>query len=132
MSLTPSLAPSFTAGSSARRQAQVMNQAHTCMTFTSNFTAFFMSNVDLLPVDWRKALRDRMGDQQWIAKALFVRQNKISDAATATLWWHPPTPLASTKPNPEMYVLRRLFLWMPRRTWAVNFKCPFCSDCSLQ
>ena len=130
MSLTPSLAPLSTAGSSAPQRVKVVNQSHDCAIFIIDITQ--PSSTDLLPDDWRRALDGRLGDQQWMGKALFVSKNKIHDTAAATLWWHPPTPSASTKPNPDMYVLRRLFLWMPRRAWEVDFKCPCCPDCSLQ
>ena len=72
------------------------------------------------------------GDQQWIGKTVFNAKNRVSDTAASTLWWHPPTTEASTKPQPESYVLRRLFLWMPRRAWAVDIKCPHCVERSLQ
>ena len=74
------------------------------------------------------------GDQQWNGKALFNdKRFHISDTAALTWWWYPPTMEAFTKkPQPEYYVLRRLFLWMPRRAWAVDFKCPHCPERSLQ
>ena len=33
---------------------------------------------------------------------------------------------SSTKPVPGAYHLKRLFLWMPRRMWKVDFHCPRC------
>ena len=72
------------------------------------------------------------GDQQWIGKTVFCGKNRISDSAASTLWWYPPTTQTSTEPNPESYVLRRLFLWMPRRAWSVDLKCPNCPERSLQ
>ena len=43
------------------------------------------------------------------------------------LWWHPPTNEVSTsKPSPEAYYPRRLFLWMPRLMWKMDFKCTGC------
>ena len=44
------------------------------------------------------------------------------------LWWHPP-PVdhgASSQPTIENYSCRRLFLWMPRKMWRVDFSCPRC------
>lgn len=44
------------------------------------------------------------------------------------LWWNPPPYEAPRgKPFPESYHLRRLFLWMPRRMWQVEFTCPHCT-----
>ena len=72
------------------------------------------------------------GNQQWIGKEIFCAKQRISDTTPLTLWWYPPVTEASTKPHPESYMLRRLFLWMPRKAWAVDFKCPRCPECSLQ
>ena len=72
------------------------------------------------------------GDQQGIGKMVFCGKNCISDSAASTLWWYPPTIQASTKPNPESYVLWRLFLWMQWRAWLVDLKCFHCPEHSLQ
>ena len=46
---------------------------------------------------------------------------------TLKLWWHPPPyKLPQGQPSPEAYHHRRLLLWMPRRMWQVDFKCPAC------
>ena len=41
-------------------------------------------------------------------------------------WWHPPVQ-KRTKPTPAQYFGKRLFLWMPRKMWEVDFKCPHCT-----
>lgn len=43
------------------------------------------------------------------------------------MWWHPPTSDSEREPNPDLYFNRRLFLWMPRKMWRVDFLCPHCS-----
>ena len=43
------------------------------------------------------------------------------------LWWHPPPVSRSSQPDPGSYHRRRLLLWMPRRMWGVEFRCPRCS-----
>lgn len=47
-----------------------------------------------------------------------------------TRWYPPPVDLTTpqTKPSPSGYFHRRLFLWMPRRMWKIDFKCPNCKD----
>ena len=59
-------------------------------------------------------------------KGLFVAKGKLSTALK--LWYYPP-PVEhhNTQPQPEPYYRRRLFLWMPRRMWQVDFKCPSCA-----
>ena len=42
-------------------------------------------------------------------------------------WWYPPQPEHhSAQPSPDTYHHHRLFLWMPRKMWNVNFHCPHC------
>ena len=78
-----------------------------------------------LPIEWKETMAK--GDQQWTGKSIFKSKNQVGDNAPQTLWWHPPSVgESSVKPQPETYVLRRFFLWMPRRAWAVDFKCPEC------
>ncbi|KAI8517519.1 hypothetical protein Bbelb_035360 [Branchiostoma belcheri] len=36
-----------------------------------------------------------------------------------------------TKPQPELYFLRRMFLWMPRRMYLFDFRCPNCPKRAL-
>ena len=69
-------------------------------------------------------------DRNWIGHALFVAKGKLTP--NLKLWWHPPSnDLPTTKPNPESYHRKRLFLWMPRRMWKVHFHCPHCEIQSL-
>ena len=43
------------------------------------------------------------------------------------MWWHPPAvERHSGKPHPGNYHHRRLFLWIPRMMWKVNFYCTYC------
>ena len=73
------------------------------------------------------------GDQQWIGRTVFRSKNQVNDNAPAAIWFHPPMQEATAKPQPETYVLRRFCLWMPRRAWAINLKCPHCGpERSLQ
>ena len=46
----------------------------------------------------------------------------VSDTAALTLWWYPSSTETFVKAEPEYYMLRRLFLWIPQRAQAVNFK----------
>ena len=76
------------------------------------------------PKGWHKNMPE--ADRSWIGRHLFVGRGKLVNKLK--LWWHPPTNEVSTsKPNPEAYFLRRLFLWMPRLMWKVDFKCTHCT-----
>ena len=84
-----------------------------------------------LPAAWRDHMN--VGDQQWIGRTVFSAQNTISDTVAAKLWWYPPiADLKTTQPKPESYVLRRICVWMPRRAWSIDLKCPNCHLRSLQ
>ena len=64
-------------------------------------------------------------DQQWVGKHLFsAKGGKL--ATNLKLWWHPPEDRGSGSPKPESYHRKPLFLWMPRRLWRIDFKCPNC------
>lgn len=39
-----------------------------------------------------------------------------------------PGPNLKAKPVAEAYFCSRFFLWMPRKMWTFDFKCPACSD----
>ena len=66
------------------------------------------------------------GDLRWIGRTLYMAKGKLS--TTLKLWWHPPPYEAPHgTPHPEAYHYRRLFLWMPRKMWQVDFKCPHCT-----
>jgi len=79
-----------------------------------------------VPKNWKETMAK--ADQQWIGHTVFSAKNRISESAAATMWWYPPTREVSpsSQPQPDMYHLRQLFLWMPRRVWGVDFKCPHC------
>ena len=67
-------------------------------------------------------------DRHWIGKHMFVVKGKLG--TQLRLWWFPPqfemiSPQA--KPRPEHHHLRRVFLWMPRLMWKVDFKCTHCT-----
>ena len=48
------------------------------------------------------------------------------------MWWYPPGhEIITMQPSPSSYYLKRLFLWMPRKMWLVNFRCCHCSSHSL-
>lgn len=77
-----------------------------------------------LPQGWGKTVSE--SDRCWIGRSLFTaKKGKLTDKLT--LWWYPPPyQLPTGKPSPEAYHQKRLFLWMPRRMWQVDFKCPRC------
>ena len=69
-------------------------------------------------------------DKLWIGKEVFRCKGKM--VTPIKLWWHPPSPPPQTsKPSPDNYIQKRLCLWMPRRMWGIDFKCPQCES-SLQ
>ena len=70
------------------------------------------------------------GDIQWIGQTLFVAKGKLT--SKLQLWWSPPQVGVQQVPSPETYHLRQLFLWMPRKMWSVDFKCPKCPSRSLR
>lgn len=78
-----------------------------------------------LPVGWKNTLEEN--DQQWIGKNLFLRPTEL--AHKLDVWWYPPHlpgPDIKCAPAVGSYYHKRLFLWMPRRMWAFDFKCPSC------
>ena len=67
------------------------------------------------------------GDRSWVGKSLFVAKGRLKDKLVN--WWYPPSVPSlqvTSEPKPQLYFLRRLFLWMPRKMWLVDFKCPTC------
>ena len=90
----------------------------------------YQDPIDHIPDAWKTSKLFPMSnaDQHWIREALFVDKNKLKDDAPVTLWWYPPPikPSLLKKPQFDAYFTHRLFLWMPRRTWKVDFKCPTC------
>lgn len=68
----------------------------------------------------------REGDRLWVAKALFARKGQLKEPLQ--LWYHPPpAPVDTAKPNVNVYFNLRLFLWMPRKMFRVDFQCPNCN-----
>lgn len=77
-----------------------------------------------IPQGWRQTISP--GDMGWIGRSLFVAKGKMT--SQLKLWWYPPGYEAPTgKPSPEAYHRRRLFLWMPRKMWQIDFRCCHCS-----
>ena len=79
-----------------------------------------------LPQGWRQNVSE--GDRRWIGRSLFVAKGKLSP--NLKLWWYPPSyepPPGMPSPETYMYHLKKLFLWMPRKMWRVDFHCPSCS-----
>ncbi|XP_065892747.1 uncharacterized protein [Dysidea avara] len=88
-----------------------------------------LSPEDRLPDAWKSVLNKK--EQQWIGTEVFFDKHKINDTAASKLWWDPPSPsVTKLQPDPESYILHKLCLWLPRRKWNFNFKCPSC-QCSL-
>ena len=71
-------------------------------------------------------------EQQWVGKTLFNSIDKKDDDRFKTpiqLWYYPPEPESEhvKLPDPERYLMRALFLWMPRKKYKFQFKCPNCN-----
>lgn len=78
-----------------------------------------------LPQGWNQNVK--LADRNWIGHSLFVAKGKMTP--NLKMWWHPPPiQLSSAKPSPESYHRKRLFLWMPRKMWKVDFRCPQCQS----
>ena len=77
-----------------------------------------------LPQGWEQSMS--ACDRAWIGRTLFVAKGKLTPSLRN--WWYPPPPDTTTsQPTPEPYVLRRLFLWIPRKMWNIDFQCPHCT-----
>lgn len=82
-----------------------------------------------LPKGWEKNIP--ISDRQWIGHYIFSgeRGSHGTLSEPLKLWNHPPEVKASVmKPNPQIYFSRRLFLWMPRRMYSFDFRCPHCKQ----
>ncbi len=80
-----------------------------------------------LPVGWLQTL-DKI-DQQWIGQHLFASKGNLM--SNLKMWWHPPPipgPDFKSKPVAEHYYRRLFFLWLPRKMWSFDFRCPACRD----
>ena len=82
-------------------------------------------NAGGLPDGWRNVLS--INDQTWIEKKLFP-DKKLT--VGQQLWYHPPEPGIALhgQPTPDAYFLHSLLIWMPRRQWKWDFRCPFCNQ----
>ena len=76
-----------------------------------------------LPQGWEQTMSP--GDRAWVDRTLFVAKGKLTPSLR-TWWYPPPIEQSSSKPNPSAYHHRRLFLWMPRKMWKIDFHCPHC------
>ena len=66
-------------------------------------------------------------DMNWIGQQLFASKGVL--VTKLKQWWDPPAvpgPDSQSIPVAAPYFFRRLFLWMPRKMWAFDFKCPVC------
>ncbi|EFX73138.1 hypothetical protein DAPPUDRAFT_253580 [Daphnia pulex] len=78
-----------------------------------------------LPMGWKETLASN--DINWIAHSLFATKGVL--VCKLKTWWFPPEipgPQENKIPLVSDYFQRRLFLWMPRKMWASEFKCPYC------
>ena len=66
--------------------------------------------------------------QQWMGQTMFSDRETKKLRDPMQLWYKPPDlPVCvGTKPDPEIFLLRRVFLWVPRLTFKFDFKCPIC------
>lgn len=80
-----------------------------------------------LPQGWHRSMP--LADRQWLGQAMFSAKGKL--AAKLTRWWYPPEPTQTTAPKAASYVLKKLFLWMPRRMMMADLHCPNCPHRSL-
>ncbi|KAL7401062.1 hypothetical protein ABVT39_022271 [Epinephelus coioides] len=83
----------------------------------------------LLPAAWRSSLPS--ADQEWIARALFVKDQTGRPVLSPRLqlWYHPPGPrlVYNQRPSsPDAFFQRPFFLWAPYRMWQYHLKCPTC------
>lgn len=75
------------------------------------------------PDGWKSTLE--VNDIQWIAQSVFAEKGVL--VSELKMWWYPPQlpgPNIKTAPVVDSYFHRRIFLWMPRKMWAFDFKCP--------
>ena len=67
-------------------------------------------------------------DRYWVGRELFVSKGQMT--AKLKTWWYPPTidHVLGHLPSPGGYFRKRLFLWMPRKMWAIRLVCPHCKQ----
>ncbi|XP_070201905.1 uncharacterized protein [Littorina saxatilis] len=82
-----------------------------------------------LLANWKKSLPDE--DQKWISQTFFKRNARgvpvfQDDKACQQQWYHPSEPQMSgtVPPSMDRYFSHSLFMWLPKRTWKWDFRCP--------
>ena len=68
-------------------------------------------------------------DKAWIGRSVFVSKGNLSSPLKN--WYYPSDVVQSSKPVAGQYFTHLLFLWMPRRMFIFDFKCPNCMNKSL-
>ena len=68
----------------------------------------------------------QVADRVWVGKSVFAAKGKLTEKLQ--LWWFPPHIDHTAAPVADRYHLRRFFLWMPRKMWKVDFRCPRCKE----
>ena len=68
----------------------------------------------------------KSADREWVGRLLFVAKGKMVEKLQ--IWWHPPQVDHTAAPVADRYHLLRLFLWMPRKMWKIDFLCPRCKE----
>ena len=80
-----------------------------------------------LPFGWKDTMQP--SDMSWVGQQLFASKGVLTNKLK--LWWYSPFvpgPDGKTVPIVAPYFHRRLFLWMPRKMWAFDYKCPICKN----
>eukprot|EP00794_Sanderia_malayensis_P001630 gene1630-1808_t len=75
-----------------------------------------------IPDGWRANIAPH--DQAWIGKHVFVTKGVPLDSSRHS--FHPPEIRGSKKPVAAEYILRPMYLWMPRKNHMFDFKCSRC------
>ena len=78
--------------------------------------------------DWYQTLPEV--DHKWVSETFFSYDSRgrahMHTERINKLWWDPPHPSIARqgKPSISQYFGHRLFLWMPRKLWRIQLKCP--------
>ena len=69
-----------------------------------------------------------VADRYWVGQELFVSKGQMT--AKLKTWCYPPTVdhLLVNLRSPDSYFSKRLFLWIPRKMWAMRLVCPHCKQ----
>ncbi|XP_062605045.1 uncharacterized protein LOC134266846 [Saccostrea cucullata] len=129
VSSSSSTVPNSSSLSAAKERNLLTTPSHQQQPSTSAGTE--LDHVDLL-VGWKKTLPEI--DHHWISETFFhagKRGAEFDFSRVTKLWYDPPQPSLSrgVLNKPDRYFGHRLFLWMPRHLFHVQFHCPH-SDCS--